>query len=547
MLSEQRIQEIIGYFSEKIKYKFKNPALLIQALTRPSARGVYVPDNSLDFERLEFVGDRVLNLAIATHLSELYPTATPSVLHQYYESYTRNSDASKRNGGPLYRVAKALQLEGFIIKADNDDLEKYASRGKRSLGKKSKEGHLSDHVEALLGALYEDSGHNMQLILLFVKQYWQHMGLNDDQLSESSFGESIVSANAATIQSKIKQDALLLQAATEGRLDKVRLALQNGASIRAIDENGQSVLHHFARQGKAYALQEMLSFPELDINLLDKKEHTALYYATEKGTADSVEALLIEGASIHIKINDGKIRSIFVLAAVNGHVPVITLLLKYNWHALLDKEIQVAIESANLVDRSNMEPHLKKAFVVKAQNRRMFIAAESIVEDSEKHDEATTAIKDSITMGANIYSKNAHGNTFLNLLKSMPMKVRFDLLLFILSLEKLYVSEIDLTDISAGVSMDDAHIVFPVYKQIIALKKANQSNFGAVEIFDKWLAELKAFDDSSHRSLISRMASLSIETKSVSKSASLHFVGAESSSSSPAKTKKNSMDRSKAL
>src|SRR5437870_2182227 len=111
MLSIQRIREIAEYFSKKTNYTFNNNALLIQALTRPSAKGIYVDNNAPDFERLEFIGDRVLNLAITEHLEDLHPTANPGVLHQYYEEYTRNNDLSKPNGGPLYRVAKELQLE----------------------------------------------------------------------------------------------------------------------------------------------------------------------------------------------------------------------------------------------------------------------------------------------------------------------------------------------------------------------------------------------------------------------------------------------------
>lgn len=511
MLSESQIQQIVEYFANKINYKFKNPDLLIQALTRKSAKGIHVAADAPDFESLEFIGDRALNLAITTHLCELYPKAAPGELQRYYEAYTRNTDASKRNGGPLYRVAKELDLETFILKAEHEDLEKNGLRGKISSSKKTKEGHLSDHLEAFIGALYQDSQYDIKLILQWVQQYWQYMGLNEDGISESSFGDSSVSLTAITVQRKIKQDGILLEAAAQGNLQNVKIALERGASITATDTHGQTALHHFAGYGNAVAITFILSTLELDVDVIDNRGLPALIYAIKKGAPDALEALLAAGASADIEVVELQCESYTALslAAIKGHAQLIALLLKYGWHSISNEQIQEAIIQAKIVQRNNIESILQKSLVTKEQNKRMFAAAEDIIEHPRVSDLAANAIKKAIVEGANIQAKNIQRHTIFNLLKIMPVKIRFDLLGFILD-RKLKLDDIDLTDISVGVTLSDARVVFPVYQQLRALKEANQVNEENRALIDRWLVDLKAEDDSIDLSLRSYMELLTI-------------------------------------
>lgn len=99
---------------EKLNYRFNNITLLERALDRRVVKAANGKKTSL-FESIEFVGDRVLNLCIATLLAELHPDWTPAQLQPVYVNYTRNTHDAARNGGPLYRIAKALDLESHLI------------------------------------------------------------------------------------------------------------------------------------------------------------------------------------------------------------------------------------------------------------------------------------------------------------------------------------------------------------------------------------------------------------------------------------------------
>ena len=70
MISKKKLNQ----FEIKIGYKFKNNSLLNQSLTHPSFYSEDKSEKKIDnqFERLEFLGDRVLGLTIATILFKKY-------------------------------------------------------------------------------------------------------------------------------------------------------------------------------------------------------------------------------------------------------------------------------------------------------------------------------------------------------------------------------------------------------------------------------------------------------------------------------------------
>jgi len=58
---------IIDNFEKIIDYKFKNESLLFEALTHSSSTKVKSNENKKNYERLEFLGDRVLGLVLAEY------------------------------------------------------------------------------------------------------------------------------------------------------------------------------------------------------------------------------------------------------------------------------------------------------------------------------------------------------------------------------------------------------------------------------------------------------------------------------------------------
>lgn len=130
----RELEEILGY-------NFKNLALLQQALTHRS----YVYEQSLeprnsDNERLEFLGDAVLGLAVSHYLWHRYP--------HYSEGDLSRLRSAIVNEYELAHLAQRLQIGRFL----------FLGKGEENTGGREKPSILSDTVEAILGAVYLDGG-----------------------------------------------------------------------------------------------------------------------------------------------------------------------------------------------------------------------------------------------------------------------------------------------------------------------------------------------------------------------------------------------------
>lgn len=135
-----------------LEYTFKNEVLLNEALTHRSAAAV-------NNERLEFLGDGILNFIIAARLFEQYPDLDEGDLSRLR--------ASLVNKDSLADIAKILEL-GQYIKLGSGELK---SGGRR------RDSILADAVEAILGAVYIDSGFDncRDLILRLYKEKLQNI------------------------------------------------------------------------------------------------------------------------------------------------------------------------------------------------------------------------------------------------------------------------------------------------------------------------------------------------------------------------------------
>ena len=128
---------------KKLGLKFKNKDLLIQAFTHRS----YLNENP-DFylqhnERLEFLGDAVLELVVTEELYKKYPKKP--------EGELTNWRAALVNSKMLSEVSKDLNYNDFLL----------LSRGEAKEVGKAREYILADVFEALIGALYLDQGYKV--------------------------------------------------------------------------------------------------------------------------------------------------------------------------------------------------------------------------------------------------------------------------------------------------------------------------------------------------------------------------------------------------
>jgi ribonuclease III len=125
-----------GELEQILGYKFSTPHFLSTALTHPSAVGIGEPH----YERLEFLGDAVLDLAIADLLMRRFPDAKEGTLSK--------ERASIVNGRTLAVKATEVGL-GQRLKLGKGE-EKSAGRAKTSI--------LAASFEAVIGAIYSDGG-----------------------------------------------------------------------------------------------------------------------------------------------------------------------------------------------------------------------------------------------------------------------------------------------------------------------------------------------------------------------------------------------------
>ena len=136
-------------FQTLLDYQFKRLDLLEQALTHRS----YSPDKNN--ERLEFLGDSVLNLVISQHIYQRRSDADEGEL-----SRTRASLVKQE---ALARVARDIGLGDYI----------YLGGGELKSGGFRRSSILSDTLEAVIGAIYLDSGFGsaQNTVLLLYREY----------------------------------------------------------------------------------------------------------------------------------------------------------------------------------------------------------------------------------------------------------------------------------------------------------------------------------------------------------------------------------------
>ncbi len=164
-------------FLEKISYQFQNQALLQEALTHPSFTK---KSNSNNYQRLEFLGDAVLGLTIAETLIKKYPEANEGELSK--------RQAYLISGEILSQVAVQIGI-GEVIKF---------SEGEKSLGGKTNKHNLENACEALIGAIYLDSG--LENCQKFILQNWQNIIDQNQEIPKDP-----VSLLQEIIQSKSKK------------------------------------------------------------------------------------------------------------------------------------------------------------------------------------------------------------------------------------------------------------------------------------------------------------------------------------------------------
>jgi len=129
-----------------LNIKFNDINILIQAITHKSF------NSKINYETLEFLGDRVLGLTISKKLLELYPNEKVGILDKKFSNLV--------NKNTCYEIGKKLKLNEFVL---------VGNAKKKILKIENK--IISDICESIIGAIYLDKG--LKIANEFILKIWK--------------------------------------------------------------------------------------------------------------------------------------------------------------------------------------------------------------------------------------------------------------------------------------------------------------------------------------------------------------------------------------
>src|SRR5438309_7031926 len=173
---QETIRIADGAFEERLGYKFSTRELLERALTHSSAvpelRSAGVEETGYvllprDNERLEFLGDAVLELLTSEYLLSTFP--------EWTEGQLSKSRARIVNAGSLEAAARRLRLGEHLR----------VGRGEEKTGGREKQTLLADAFEAVVAAVYLDGGLGAAREVLRRSLFEQALEERGERISES--------------------------------------------------------------------------------------------------------------------------------------------------------------------------------------------------------------------------------------------------------------------------------------------------------------------------------------------------------------------------
>lgn len=150
---------VIQKLMHTIKYNFKNEKLLSQALTHRSYANEHLHLNLKDNERLEFLGDSVLDLMATEYIVNKFPNLQEGEMSKIKSRLISENAFST--------IAQEINLGDYL----------YLSNGENMSGGRKRKSILGDAFEALVGAIYLDSDYytTKKVILSYLEKTMQHL------------------------------------------------------------------------------------------------------------------------------------------------------------------------------------------------------------------------------------------------------------------------------------------------------------------------------------------------------------------------------------
>lgn len=210
---------------QRIGYRFSNVRLLTQALTHRSYSAVHN-------ERLEFLGDSVLNLVIAARLFAFLPDVSEGDLSRIRAHLVREST--------LYQLALGLQLNTVLRLGE----------GELKSGGSQRPSILADALEAMIGAIYLDGG--FDAAKAFIDRIFdaEFQGQHS-RITAQSWGKDAKTALQEWMQGRHLGLPSYTISATHGALHNQIFDVQCSVSQLGISASGQGSSRRLAEQDAA--------------------------------------------------------------------------------------------------------------------------------------------------------------------------------------------------------------------------------------------------------------------------------------------------------
>lgn len=224
MLTEKTLEEL----EEKVGYHFKNRALLKQALTHSSFANEQKINKAQDYERLEFLGDAVLELISSEFLYKEYPKMP--------EGQLTKKRSSLVCGFALAFCAKDIKIGDYVL----------LGKGEENTGGRGRDSITADVMESIIGAIYLDGGYEdaKAFIQRFILSDLENKQLFYD--SKTLLQEEIQKDNNSTLQYELISETgpdhekeFVIEARVNGKVlgrgvGKTKKAAQQQAAYEAL-------------------------------------------------------------------------------------------------------------------------------------------------------------------------------------------------------------------------------------------------------------------------------------------------------------------------
>jgi len=172
-------RSIMNPLEKRMGYKFRNALLLAEALTHPSI-SLERKDYPFDNQRLEFLGDAVIQVVVTEHLFQMFPDFSEGSMTKLRTRIVSRMALRER--------ALALDLGSFLM----------MGRGEEASGGRERASTLADAFESVVGAIYLDGGFEASRIFLLsqMEEKFADLASQPEEINPKGFLQELLQSIA---------------------------------------------------------------------------------------------------------------------------------------------------------------------------------------------------------------------------------------------------------------------------------------------------------------------------------------------------------------